>query len=75
MNIDKNGLETFGDIGEFKYDLALCLLLSWFIVFLCLLKGIESSGKVVYFTATFPFVALTALLIVGVTLPGAMKVS
>ena len=37
---------TFGDIGEIKWDLALCLLLSWIIVFACLAKGIKSSGKV-----------------------------
>ena len=44
----KHAFETFGDIGEIKWDLALCLLLSWIIVFACLAKGIKSSGKVRY---------------------------
>ena len=43
------GLKEFGDIGGFKYDLPLCLLLSWIIVFLCLIKGIKSSGKACIF--------------------------
>ena len=74
MRLDKSGLKEFGDIGEIQWDLTLCLLLSWLIVFLCLMKGVKSSGKVVYFTATFPYVILIALLVVGVRLEGAMKV-
>ena len=65
-------LSTFGDIGEIKWDLSLCLLLSWIIVFACLSKGIKSSGKVVYFTATFPYVILLVFLGYGLTLEGAM---
>lgn len=42
-------------------------------MFLILVKGIKSSGKVAYFLAMFPYVVLTALLIRGCTLPGAMN--
>ena len=63
----------FGQIGEIKWDLSLCLLLSWIIVFLCLAKGIKSSGKVVYFTATFPYVILIILLVRGLLLDGALQ--
>ncbi|CAB1322742.1 unnamed protein product [Coregonus sp. 'balchen'] len=67
LNISK-GIEYPGDI---RWPLALCLLLAWVIVYASLAKGIKSSGKVVYFTATFPYVVLVILLVRGVTLPGA----
>ena len=36
-------------------------------------KGVSSSGKVAYFTALFPYVVMIALLIRGLTLPGASQ--
>ncbi len=42
-----DGLGEPGDLGGFKYDLPLALLLSWIVVFLCLMKGVKSSGKVI----------------------------
>ncbi|XP_066556629.1 sodium- and chloride-dependent glycine transporter 2 [Amia ocellicauda] len=67
LHISK-GIEFTGDL---RWPLALCLFLAWVIVYASLAKGIKSSGKVVYFTATFPYVVLVILLIRGVTLPGA----
>ncbi|XP_066496273.1 sodium- and chloride-dependent neutral and basic amino acid transporter B(0+) [Tiliqua scincoides] len=61
----------FGETGTIVWYLALCLLLSWLIVGAALFKGIKSSGKVVYFTAIFPYVVLVILLIRGATLDGA----
>jgi len=34
------------ETGEIRLPMALCLLLAWIIVFLCLCKGVQSSGKV-----------------------------
>ncbi|XP_008203539.1 sodium- and chloride-dependent glycine transporter 1 isoform X2 [Nasonia vitripennis] len=59
------------DTGSISPKMAGCLFLAWVIVFLCLSKGVQSSGKVVYFTALFPYVVLIALFIRGIMLPGA----
>nr|KAF6508131.1 solute carrier family 6 member 9 [Rousettus aegyptiacus] len=60
-----------GNFGEVRLPLLGCLGVSWVVVFLCLIRGVKSSGKVVYFTATFPYVVLTILFVRGVTLEGA----
>ena len=46
-------------------------MFAWVIVFACIFKGIRSSGKAVYFTATFPYLVLILLVIFGATLDGA----
>ncbi|KAG5336207.1 SC6A5 protein, partial [Acromyrmex heyeri] len=65
-----SGIEETGSI---RPPIAISLFLAWFIVFLCLSKGVLSSGKVVYFTALFPYVVLIALFVRGILLPGAKE--
>ncbi|XP_031148953.1 sodium- and chloride-dependent creatine transporter 1 [Sander lucioperca] len=67
LNISSGLDET----GEFNWELTLCLMAVWVMVYFCVWKGVKSTGKIVYFTATFPYVVLIILLVRGVTLPGA----
>ncbi|CAG5121015.1 unnamed protein product, partial [Candidula unifasciata] len=59
------------DLGVVKWQLALYTLLTFILLYFCLWKGVKSTGKVVYVTATLPYLIMTILLIRGVLLPGA----
>lgn len=57
-------------IGSPDWQLTLWLLLAWICIFLVVVKGIKSSGKVSYFLAIFPYVIILTLLIHTCTLEG-----
>lgn len=59
-------------LGGFQPGLLVCHTIVWIAVYFIIFQGVGSSGKVVYVTATMPYVALAAFLIRGLTLPGAM---
>lgn len=62
-----------GNLGGVQTDLVLLLLGNWIILFMCMFRGIKTSGKVVYFSVLFPYVVLFGLMFYGLSLPGAMK--
>ncbi|XP_076337735.1 sodium- and chloride-dependent GABA transporter 1-like [Tachypleus tridentatus] len=59
------------DLGGVNMELSLCLLLAWFLVYLVIWKGLQSSGKIIKVSAVTPYVILIVLFIRGVTLEGA----
>ncbi|CAH1979962.1 unnamed protein product [Acanthoscelides obtectus] len=65
-----NGLH---EMGYPKWQLVVCLMLIYCMLYISLFKGVKSSGKVVWVTATMPYVVLTILLIRGLMLPGAIS--
>jgi solute carrier family 6 amino acid transporter-like protein 5/7/9/14 len=60
------------NFGHVRWQNVACLAAAWILVALCLLKGVKTSGKVVYFTSLFPYAVLILLACRGFTLPGAI---
>lgn len=65
--------DGIGSVGYINWKVAVGLLVGWVLIFLALSKGVESLGKVSYITAIFPYIMIFALIIRGVTLPGAYQ--
>ncbi|XP_071086570.1 sodium- and chloride-dependent glycine transporter 2-like [Haliotis cracherodii] len=61
------------NVGTVQVHLLLCILVSWVVVFLCVMKGVKSVGKIVYVTALLPYVLLAVLLIRSCMMPGAAE--
>jgi len=63
------GLEE--GLGSMQWELAGCLFLAWIIVYSIIAKGLHTSGKIIWFTALFPYFVMIILLFRAITLPGA----
>ena len=69
----KNGSEhNLSNLGPLHWDLVGCLAIAWLLIGLSVIKGIKSSGRVVYLTATYPYIMLLTLFVVGLNLDGSI---
>uniref|UniRef100_A0A8C7IBA7 Transporter n=1 Tax=Oncorhynchus kisutch TaxID=8019 RepID=A0A8C7IBA7_ONCKI len=69
-------LNTTPDIdntGGLQWWMVLCHVSAWALLFICISRGIETTGKAVYITSTLPYAVLTIFLIRGLTLKGSLN--
>ncbi|KAF7656804.1 hypothetical protein LDENG_00035750 [Lucifuga dentata] len=66
-----NSSTSISDSGGIHWSIVLSLLAAWTVIFICCIRGINTSGKAVYVTSILPYVVLAIFLIRGLTLKGA----
>lgn len=59
------------DMGYLRWELVFCTMIVYMLHYFSLFRGLETSGKVVWVTATAPYMILSILLVRGLFLPGA----
>ncbi|XP_035285425.1 sodium-dependent neutral amino acid transporter B(0)AT1-like [Anguilla anguilla] len=60
------------DSGGLQWWMVLCLACAWTVLYVCCIRGIETTGKAVYITSTLPYLVLTIFLVRGLTLKGSV---
>ena len=62
------------DLGLVRWELTLCLLAVWCLVFFTLVRGVRSLGKVACLTSTLAVIVMITLMINGIMVTGAHRV-
>uniref|UniRef100_I3JAT3 Transporter n=1 Tax=Oreochromis niloticus TaxID=8128 RepID=I3JAT3_ORENI len=68
-----NTSAAIDDAGGLQWWMVLALFAAWTLLYVCCIRGIETSGKAVYITSTLPYLVLTIFLIRGLTLKGSTQ--
>ncbi|XP_028739351.1 sodium-dependent neutral amino acid transporter B(0)AT2 [Peromyscus leucopus] len=63
---------SISESGGLNWKMTVCLLAAWVMVCLAMIKGIQSSGKIMYFSSLFPYVVLVCFLIRSLLLNGSI---
>ncbi|QQP57336.1 Transporter, partial [Caligus rogercresseyi] len=48
--------DNIEDSSSMNWKITACLLSSWILVYLCIIKGITESPIIIYITAIYPYV-------------------
>ncbi|XP_069923983.1 sodium-dependent neutral amino acid transporter B(0)AT1-like [Oryctolagus cuniculus] len=62
---------SINDTGSVQRWILLCLTCAWSVLYVCTIRGIETTGKAMYMTSTLPYLVLTIFLIRSLRLKGA----
>ncbi|AQT69327.1 Na+-dependent transporters of the SNF family protein [Anaerohalosphaera lusitana] len=65
--------QTGTSLGSIQWHIVGPLLLAWTAMYLCIFKGVNLVGKIVWLTVPLPFLMLVVLTVRGLTLEGSMK--
>ncbi len=65
--------ESPSHLGGVRLPIVGGLALVWLFIYLSLFKGVETLGKIVYFTVIIPWLIIVVMVVRGLTLPGAME--
>uniref|UniRef100_A0A3Q0SI78 Transporter n=1 Tax=Amphilophus citrinellus TaxID=61819 RepID=A0A3Q0SI78_AMPCI len=68
-----NTSESISDAGGLQWWIVLALVAAWTLLYVCCIRGIETTGKAVYITSTLPYFVLTIFLVRGLTLKGSTE--
>ncbi|KAJ4928388.1 hypothetical protein JOQ06_016180 [Pogonophryne albipinna] len=68
-----NTSTAIDESGGLQWWMVLSLVAAWTVLYVCCIRGIETTGKAVYITSTLPYLVLTIFLIRGLTLKGSIE--
>jgi SNF family Na+-dependent transporter len=61
---------SINQLGSLQWELVVCSIIVFFLIYLSIIKGVKTAGKAIWFTALVPYAVLTILLIRSLTLDG-----
>uniref|UniRef100_A0A8P4K302 Transporter n=1 Tax=Dicentrarchus labrax TaxID=13489 RepID=A0A8P4K302_DICLA len=67
-----NTSTAIDEAGGLQWWMVLSLVAAWILLYVCSIRGIETTGKAVYITSTLPYLVLTIFLVRGLTLKGSI---
>ena len=60
-------------LGSVRCNIVLSLGITWLVMYLCICKGVNLVGKIVWLTVPLPWLMLLVLTVNGLLLPGSIK--